>query len=183
MGPCTIIILHFTITKVYLFICHVTVLYISVATGILFKNNRAENGAGIYISDHSTVIFGENSNVKFINNSVDYNGSAIFMKTHSRVIFEKNSTEKFNNNKGISGTIYSEDNSNITFTAISQVTFNSNSVMQYGAAICSFNNSHVTFIESSNVTFSDNVVSSTNERSRDMEFDGIIFSSTHQEPR
>ena len=151
---------------------------LSINGDILFKNNRAENGAGIYISDHSTVIFGENSNVKFINNSVDHNGSAIFMNSHSNVTFEQNSTTTFNDNKGISGTIYSEDNSNTTFKATSQVIFNSNSAMQYGAAIYSFDNSHVTFTESSNVTFSNNVVS-TNERSRDMEFGGIIFSSTH----
>ena len=152
--------------------------FLSISGDILFKSNRAENGAGIYISDHSIVIFGENSNVKFINNSVDHNGSAIFMNSHSNVTFEQNSTTTFNDNKGISGTIYSEDNSNTTFKATSQVIFNSNSAMQYGAAIYSFDNSHVTFTGSSNVTFSNNVVS-TNERSRNMEFGGIIFSSTH----
>ena len=151
---------------------------LSISGDILFKSNRAENGAGIYISDHSTVIFGENSNVKFINNSVDHNGSAIFMNSYSNVTFEQNSTTTFNDNKGISGTIYSEDNSEFIFAATSRVIFNSNSVTQYGAAIYSFDNSHVTFTESSNVTFSNNVVS-TNERSRDMEFGGTIFSSTH----
>ena len=149
-----------------------------ISGDILFKNNRAENGAGIYISDHSTVIFGENSNVKFINNSVDHNGSAIFMNSHSKVTFKNNSIATFNGNKGISGTIYSKKNSQITFTATSSVIFNSNLVMQYGATIYSFDNSHVTFTGSSNITFSNNVVS-TNERSRDMEFGGIIFSSTH----
>ena len=151
---------------------------LSISGDILFKNNRAENGAGIYISDHSTVIFGENSNVKFINNSVDHNGSAIFMNSHSKVTFKSNSITTFNGNKGISGTIYSKKNSQITFTATSSVIFNSNLVMQYGATIYSFDNSYVTFTGSSNVTFSNNVVS-TNERSRDMEFGGIIFSSTH----
>ena len=152
--------------------------FLSISGDILFKNNRAENGAGIYISDHSTVIFGENSNVKFINNSVDHNGSAIFMNSHSEVTFKSNSITTFNGNKGISGTIYSKKNSQITFTATSSVIFNSNLVMQYGATIYSFDNSHVIFTGSSNVTFSNNVVS-TNERSRDMEFGGIIFSSTH----
>ena len=151
---------------------------LNISGDILFKNNRAENGAGIYISDHSTVVFGENSNVKFINNSVNHNGSAIFMNNHSSVVFEQNSVATFNDNKGISGTIYSEDNSKIIFTATSWVIFNSNSVMQYGAAIYSFDNSHVTFTGSSNITFSNNVAS-TNERSRDMKFGGIIFSSTH----
>ena len=152
--------------------------FLYISGDILFKNNIAENGAGIYISDYSTVVFGENSNVKFINNSVDHNGSAIFMNSHSSVTFEQNSIATFNNNKGISGTIYSEDYSNITFKATSQVIFNSNSVTQYGAAIYSFDNSHVTFTGSSNVTFSNNIVS-TNERFRDKEFGGIIFSSTY----
>ena len=145
---------------------------------IIFKNNAAENGAGIYITDHSTVIFGENSNVKFISNSIDYNGSAIFMNSYSSVTFEQNSTATFDDNKGGSGTIYSEDNSNIIFKATSQVIFNSNSVSQYGAAIYSFDNSHITFTGSSNVTFSNNIVS-TKESSKDMKFGGIIFSSTY----
>ena len=152
--------------------------FVHISGDILFKNNIAENGAGIYISDHSTVVFGDNSNVKFINNSVDHNGSTIFMNNHSSVTFEQNSIVTFNDNKGISGTIYSEDNSNITFKATSQVIFSSNSVTQYGAAIYSSDNSHVTFTGSSNVTFSNNIVS-TNERSRDKEFGGIIFSSTY----
>ena len=145
---------------------------------ILFKNNSAEKGAGIYITDYSTVIFHEYSDVKFINNSVDNNGSAIFISNHSSVTFEQNSIATFNNNKGISGTIYSEDNSDITFKATSQVIFNNNSVTQYGAAIYSSDNSDVTFTGSSNVTFSNNIVS-INKRSRDMEFGGIIFSSTY----
>ena len=151
---------------------------LNISGDILIKNNRAENGAGIYISDHSTVTFDENSNVTFINNSVDHSGSAIYMDSHSIVTFAQNSKVTFNDNKGISGTIYSEDNSNITFEPTSQVIFNSNSVTQYGAAIYSYDNSHVTFTGSSNVTFSNNTVS-TNVRSKDMEFGGIIFSSTY----
>ena len=152
--------------------------FLHLSGDVSLKNNIAENGAGIYISHHCTVVFGENSNVKFINNSVHNNGSAIFMNSHSSVTFEQNSIARFNDNKGISGTIYSEDNSNITFKANSQVIFNSNSVTQYGAAIYSSDNSHVTFTGSSNVTFSNNIIS-TNERSNDKEFGGIIFSSTY----
>ena len=152
--------------------------FLHISGEILLKNNIAENGAGIYISDNSTVVFGDNSNVKFINNSVDRNGSAIFMNSHSSVTFEQNCTVAFIDNKGISGTIYSEDNSEITFKATSHVMFNSNSVTQYGAAIYSFDNSHVTITGSSNITFKNNIVS-TNERSRDMEFGGIIFSSIY----
>ena len=38
---------------------------------IFFHNNTAENSAGIYISDHSTVIFGETSDVTFTQNSAN----------------------------------------------------------------------------------------------------------------
>ena len=150
--------------------------FLHIGGDIFFKNNRAGNGAGIYISDYSAVIFGEKSYVEFINNSVDYSGSAIFMNSHSNVIFEQNSIVIFYDNRGIRGTIYSVDNSNITFEANSQVTFNNNLVTQYGAAIYSFDNSHVTFTGSSNVTFTNNIVS-TNQRSKD--FGGIIFSSNY----
>ena len=150
--------------------------FLHINGDIFFKNNRAGNGAGIYISDYSAVIFGEKSYVEFSNNSVDHSGSAIFMNSHSNVTFEQSSIATFNDNKGISGTIYSRDNSNITFKANCQVTFKNNLVTQYGAAIYSFNNCHITFTGSSNVTFSNNVVS-TKESSR--EFGGIIFSSNY----
>ena len=149
--------------------------YLNISGDIMFKNNTAEKGAGIYISDHSTVIFGENSNVKFINNSVDHNGSAIFMNSHSSVIYEQNSIVTFKDNKGIRGIIYSKDNSNIILKATFQVIFNSNSVTQHGAAIYSYNNCHVTFTGSSNVTFNNNTVP-VNEKSI---VGGIIFSDTH----
>ena len=112
---------------------------------VLFENNTAENGAGIYISGHSTVTFGENSNTKFINNFVYYNGAAIFLKDHSSVIFDQNSIVTFTDNKATNGTVYSEANSSITFKGTSEVTFSSNSATQYGAAIYSTDNSHVTF--------------------------------------
>ena len=73
--------------------------FLHISGDILFNKNIAENGAGIYISDHSAVAFGKDSNVKFINNSVDHNGSAIFTNSHSSVIFEQNSVATFDDNK------------------------------------------------------------------------------------
>ena len=77
--------------------------FLYISGDILFKSNTAENGAGIYITHHSTVIFGENSIVKFINNSVDHNGSTIFISNHSSVTLQQNCIAAFNDNKGISG--------------------------------------------------------------------------------
>ena len=148
-----------------------------VSGDVLFENNVAENGAGIYISDHSTVTFDESSNAKFINNYVDHNGAAIFLNYHSNVTFEQSSVVTFNDNKAsTNGTIYSEASSNVTFKANCNVTFNSNSITQYGAAIYSFDNSHVTFTENSKITFSNNIVSSNDI---DLQHGGIIYSENN----
>ena len=96
---------------------------------VLFENNTADNGAGIYISDHSTITFGENSTVKF------------------------------NNNTAINGTIYAKASSNVTFKANCEVTFSNNSATQYGAAIYSSDNTHVTLTGNAEVSFSSNDVS------------------------
>ena len=124
---------------------------------VLIENNIAESGAGIYISDNSTVIFDENSTVKFINNSVDHDGAAIFTNHSSNVIFDQNSTIKFQNNKATRGTIYSENNSSISFENNSFALF-TNNVADYGAAIFSFSNSFITFKHNSMVIFNSNIV-------------------------
>ena len=85
---------------------------------IIFQNNTAENGAGIYISDHSTVIFGENSNATFIKNFVNFSGGVVFLKNHSNIIFDENSVTTFNANKATyGGAIYFVASCNITVKA------------------------------------------------------------------
>ena len=93
---------------------------------VLFDNNEAENGAGIYASYHTLVVF------------------------------DKSSTVNFMNNKVTNGTIYSKHSSNVTFTGNCHVTFSNNLARNYGAAIYSFNNSHVTFTENAKANFSNN---------------------------
>ena len=119
-----------------------------------FQNNRARKAAGIYISDHSTIVFGEHSNVAFINNSADNNGAAVFMTNYSNMLVDQNSKITFSNNHATQGIIYSEDNSNIKFTATCEVIFNNNSAIKHGTAIYSINYSHVIFTGNSKVTFS-----------------------------
>ena len=150
--------------------------YLHVSGDVLFENNVAENGAGIYISDHSTVTFDKSSNAKLVNNSAYRNGAAIFVSPHSNVIFEQSSVVTFNDNKASNGTVYCETSSNVTFKANCNVTFNSNSVTQYGAAIYSFDNSHVTFTENSRITFSNNTVSSNDI---DLQHRGTIYSENN----
>ena len=95
---------------------------------VLFQSNKAESGAAIYISNHSRVIFGEDSDVAFIQNSVDNAGGAIFLNNHSSLLFSQST----------------------------RVIFCSNSAKDYGAAIHSLDSSHITFTGSSNTIFSNN---------------------------
>ena len=139
---------------------------------VLFQNNIAENGAGIYICDHSTVVFNKNSNVAFIQNVAVNSGGAIFLRNNSVCLFDHNSVATFNNNNATYGTIYTEVSCNVTFTATCEVTFSSNLVTQYGAAICSIDDSHVTFTGNAKVTFSNNTASNNTP----VWIGGIIYS-------
>ena len=125
---------------------------------IWLQNNVAEDGAGIYISGFSTIVFGSNSDIKFINNTVYNNGAAIFINRNSNAIFDHNSKVTFTDNKASRGTIYSKHNSNVMFKATCNVTFSRNSATQYGAAIYSFDNSQVMFTENATVTFKSNYI-------------------------
>jgi len=153
-----------------------TIADLSVNGEVIFENNLAVNGAGIYVYDNSTVIFGKNSNVKFINNSVYQNGAAIFLSSYSSVSFDQNSIVTFNDNNAINGNVYSAASSNVIFKGTSQVTFSNNSVTRYGAAIYSSDNSHVAFVGSSKVTFISNV-GHTNDRY--LQLGGIIYSENY----
>jgi len=90
---------------------------------VLFQNNKANKGAGIYISDHSTVIFGENSDIASINNTADY-GGAIF-SYYGDVTFKEHSIATFSNNiaHGYGGAIHSSSHSNVSFIEYSIATF------------------------------------------------------------
>ena len=139
---------------------------------VLFEDNIAENGAGIYISDHSIVIFGENSNSKFINNTAYQNGAAVFLNNNCSIIFDNNSRVVFNHNKASNGTIYSKTSSRVIFKAACIVAFRSNSAAKHGSAIYSYHNSQVVFKENSRVNFNDNVISIDNAH---LQHGGVIL--------
>ena len=113
---------------------------------VLFQKNVGEDGAGIYISDHSTVVFDVNSNVTFYLNFADFRGAAVFLTNYSICLFDSNSIVTFNYNRATKGgAIYSEANSNVTFNGVYKVIFTSNSATQDGAAIYSVGNSHIIY--------------------------------------
>ena len=146
---------------------------------VLFQNNIAENGAGIYIHDYSIVMFNKNSNVAFIQNAAVNSGGAIFLRNHSVCLFDHNSVATFNNNNAANGTIYTEVNCNVTFKSTCEVTFSDNLVTQYGAAIYSVDYSHVTFTGNAKVTFNNNNANASNnniDTSIRISIGGIIYS-------
>ena len=57
---------------------------------IEFYGNMAESGGGIFVSNHSVVIFHNNAIVKFIQNTAINNGGAIYLTNYSRIFFQKN---------------------------------------------------------------------------------------------
>ena len=113
---------------------------------ILFQHNTAKDGAGIHISDHSTVVFGENSNVTFLQNTADKNGGAILSSNYSIVLFNKNSKVMFTSNKARFGTVHSNANSNVILKDSCKVIFYVNSARRKGTAV---------FSTHSNISFED----------------------------
>ena len=152
---------------------YVTNQKLSLSGKLLFQNNTGKSDTGIYITDHSTVMFGRNSNVKFIQNSAYREGGAVFVSNHSTVLFDQDSKIRFNYNKATRGTVYSKVSSNVKFTGNCIVEFNNNTATKYGAAIYSFNNSHVTFTNNSKVIFKKNLVYTKSH------YGGIIYSKSY----
>ena len=140
---------------------------------VMFEDNIAEYGSGIYITHESAVIFEQSSSVKFISNSVYYSGAAIFLKSFSNITFKQSSVVRFIDNKATNGIIYLATSSNVLFKGTCEVTFSGNSATQCGAAIYSLHNSSVMFTENSKVTFSNNVMYSNDI---DIQHKGTIYS-------
>ena len=112
---------------------------------VSFDNNEAENGAGIFINDHSKVTFGKVSNVTFAQNTATINGGAIYINNWSSVVFENNAHVMFTSNKATmsGGTIYSYNYSRILFNKYSTVWFGYSNA-QFGGTLYVENNSFIT---------------------------------------
>ena len=124
---------------------------------ILFQNNTANHGGGIHISDHSTIVFGEDSNVTFLQNFAQGNGGAVFSSNYSIVLFDKNSKVMFTSNNAKHGTVYSRANSRVILKGTCKVIFYGNLAFRYGGAIFS-THSNISFENSAYTEFSDNRV-------------------------
>ena len=159
---------------------------------IKFSNNIAENGGGIFISDHSNVIIHKSATVNFTNNTATNNGGAIFLTNHSSILFKDHSTSyqcydnglyntinnqilvTFSNNtaSGFGQHIYAHS-SNITVGNDATIIFDSNGYnfpYYYSSAIHIKHYCTVTFEGNSKTTYSNQVV-----RSRNGEHGGILY--------
>ena len=119
---------------------------------ITIHNNVAENGGGIFISNHSNVIIHKNATVSFTNNTAESNGGAIFLTNHSS-IFVKDYTSinlyhgeavqfyfiriKFYNNKARYGGAIYANKSRVNFGDCAVVMITDNSAEQQGGSMYS----------------------------------------------
>ena len=118
---------------------------------IEFYNNIAENGGGIFISNHSKVTFHKSATVNFTHNRVNNNGGAISLTNHSSVVFEEHPTTLYqcHNNK-----LYDTHGDQYLAKSLT-VTFYNNAANGFGQDIY-VHNSNITVGGNANVTFNDN---------------------------
>ena len=101
---------------------------------VLFEQNKATDGGGLFVSDHASVVFNESSVVTFSQNVAGNYGGAIFTSHDSITLFEQASIVQFISNKAIKGgAVFSKGDSKIIIRGYSNVTFISNSTVHGGA--------------------------------------------------
>ena len=81
---------------------HLSSCYLVLCETVVFKNNKADNGAALYLEE-STIHIDDGSNVQFINNSAAEYGGAIFIGlerlcSNSGFLYNHNSFVAFTNN-------------------------------------------------------------------------------------
>ena len=108
---------------------------------IEFYQNVAENGGGIFISDHSNVTFHKSAIVNFTQNTANNNGGAIFLINQSSILFKDHPTALHQCHE-LHITIGYHYLDGISLT----VTFLNNSANKFGAYI---------YVHSSNITIGD----------------------------
>ena len=123
---------------------------------ILFEGNEANSGGGIFITNHSNIVF-QNSDVKFASNQALNDGGALFIE-NSNITFKGSSIVTAISNQALrfGGAFYIGDNSDVTFEANCTVVVN-NTQARHGGAIFIINNSDVKFAGYSTVTFNKNL--------------------------
>ena len=144
-----------------------------------FYGNTANNGAGIFISDYSNVLFHQSAIVNFRGNVALSNGGAVYLNNRSSILFNNMSSNHYHatflngieqmqvfatfdsNKASISGGAIFSHNSNVVFGKGTSVIFKENIVSYFdigGGAMYIDHNSTVTFEGNCTVTFNKNFV-------------------------
>ena len=138
-------------------------LYIS--GNIEFNGNVAENGGGIYISDHSNVTFCNSATVKFTHNRANRNGGAIFLNNHSSIVFKVHHILQ----QCYDDKLYNDTVGDQYLTRSLFIAFCNNTANNFGGNIY-VHNSRVIFSDTADVQFDDylccNLPYNSSERSK-----------------
>ena len=140
-----------------IYICSYSNITFDQHSVVEFIHNEARSGGAIFVQGNSSVLFGANSWVIFNNSRANFTGGAVVTSGSSHVIFNENSTVTFINNKALQGGgIHCSDNSSITFKGNSSVSFEHNQVKEFGGAIVLAVSSNVMHKGNSSVEFINN---------------------------
>ena len=82
---------------------------------LMFKDNVATNGGGIYVDHYSTLKFSKNSTVTFSNNTASDCGGAIFIQNDASALFEHSNVLFYNNKADFGGAVCSQKKSKTAF--------------------------------------------------------------------
>ena len=114
---------------------HVSHQTVFVSGNILLKGNIADKSGGVFITNHSNVMFLE-SDIKFSSNKALGNGGTLHIEDNSHVTFEGNSTAEINNNQAKSGgAIYIVNSSGVKFEGNTTIKIVNNQAKDNGGAI------------------------------------------------
>ena len=114
---------------------------------IEFYGNVAENGGGIFISDHSNVTFHKSATINFTQNTANNNGGAIFLTNHSSILFKVHPTALYQ-----CGELHNIIGDHYFDGIFLIVTFFNNSANEFGAYVY-VNSSNITIGDTATVTF------------------------------
>ena len=128
-----------------------------ISKNILLKGNIADKSGGIFITNHSNVIFLK-SHIKFSNNKALDNGGTLHIEDNSNVTFEGNSMATINDNQAKSGgALYIVNSSGAKFEGNTTIIIINNQAKDHGGALCVSKNSVAIFKGNSALQIHNNI--------------------------
>ena len=138
------------------FMCNSSNIIFDQNTITKFSGNKAKSGGAIFVKNYSNVLFRGNSQVIFNNSKAECKGGAMVSSNKSHIVFSENSITSFVNNKAQQGGAIYSVHSGITFKGNSTASFEHNHATTFGGAIASAVKSNITHQQNSTVDFNNN---------------------------